>query len=204
MKINWTLAEQRAFRNLNRIWNLATPEDKVQGGSWYPTANRQIFDLSVKHNIPLDAALGAVAALSPGLRWDLNLSRAEFLFKAFDTEYPETETYGLSPYGKRNVQKAWRILRGEEPLAVLSGPKVRAFYSCLRDPFAPDVVVDGHMKFACLGTRRGIGAAAVSVSEYPHWVAVIRKLARRLALRASQLQAILWLAWRKISIGKKI
>lgn len=62
----------------------------------------------------------------------------------------------LGSYGRPNMRKAWRILKGEQPLAVLGGDKVRAFYSLMINPDnSEDVCIDRHAVSLWYGSKLG-------------------------------------------------
>ena len=101
-----------------------------------------------------------------------------------------------------NKAKAVRILEAgvltdADVLAILSGPKLSEFYSCIRG--IDDCCIDGHAWCIWQGSR-------VTLADVPSISARLRKeikadyaqAAADLGLKASELQAITWVTWRRI------
>lgn len=102
----------------------AGPDAVADGLAWYRTARSTARALAREHGTTLATAAGVVAALSPRNRWSVNVSQAARVLEA-----------AAAPAGRcprvsttLNRERAWRIARGERPLDVLGGPKVRSFY----------------------------------------------------------------------------
>jgi hypothetical protein len=117
-------------------------------------ANRERTDLSVP-TLTVRAVVGALAAISPGLRWERNLiaGRALVLWHVrgrVKKNEPVVETYSY-----RNVRTALEILDGVEPSTVLTGPKVRAFFHAILDEDR-GAVLDGHIANALRGHTHGL------------------------------------------------
>ena len=148
------------------------------GAEWYALARREARRLSRAYDVTLRQAAGIIAALSPQVQWRVNLRLAEQVCRDGDVD---------GACLKASADKAWRIRNGEAPLAVLGGPKVRAFYRALMgDPEA--AVLDTWM-FQALdwpdgGTRSG--------RQYERAEGALREAARLVSLPVSELQAIVW------------
>lgn len=118
-------------RNITRAFRAATPDDRIAGKSWYATAREISATLD-----PADPARAAavIAVLSPRLSWKKNVEAAA---DAYAGRTPRVL--------KANAAKAARILAGEDPEDVVTGPKVRAFWRTIVDPTDPrTVVIDRH------------------------------------------------------------
>lgn len=195
---------RRLERNILRVYELANDLDRADGLRWYASAHEQAILTADRNGITLEQSAGVIAAISPGLQWGLNVMQAESLIRAY-LAHAELPMVGV--YGRKNVDKAIRILEGEAPLEVLplTGPKVRAFYACILNPqTSTEVCVDRHAKCLALGlrgTRKGAASsnkdAIVQPAQYPYYAWHYRKLAERLGLVPHQLQAITWVAWRR-------
>jgi len=170
----------------------ADPESMVEGLTWYDDAHAFARYLS-PHKISKGA--GVIAALSPMMGWDSNKKQAERAFRNLTAE-----GLGLT----RNCVKAERILYGADPLDVLSGNKVRAFYSTIVDPTGFDIpVIDRHAFDIAVGrvtddvsrsilSRRGV---------YDAFGEVYVKAAKCAGVSSSQMQAVTWIVWRKNKAG---
>ncbi len=185
--------------NILKVYNRATDAEREQGLYWYATANKDAQAIAERHNVPLKHVAGVIAALSPGLEWGLNLLQADELISAFKTDKPRPS---VGVYGKKNVNKAYEILQGQDPLTVLpkTGPKTRAFYSCIESPENSfQVTIDRHAK--CLAYWRLTDREAISAvrpAEYEHLARHYNVISERLGLMPHQLQAITWVAWKRI------
>jgi len=180
----------RATRRLVTLFSGATDEELAHGLSWYALAHDTAAALAEPYRgyITTDTAAGVIAALSPRSSWPQNVERARQLLATGDT-------YGLT-LGRG---KARRIVAGEAPLAVLSGPKERSFYSNVSDPLGSDAVtIDAHAFDAAAGmvtsdpARKALGR----VGEYERVAAMYRSAARTLGVAPHVVQAVVWVVWR--------
>lgn len=121
----------RIARNLRACYLRATPEDIYTGRTWYAVANHHAKVLAEKYGLPISATAGIIAALSPGSQWERNLTDAETFCQEWRGGARGRKLPALGSYGFANVVKAGRCAAGEDPLSVLGGLKVRAFYACL-------------------------------------------------------------------------
>lgn len=174
--------------NVLDVFCTADPETMVEGLEWYSDANAFAKYLA-PHN--LAKAAGVIAALSPMMGWESNKKQA---LRAFVNG--TAEGLGLM----RNCAKAEAILYGADPLTVLGGDKVRAFYSTILNPSGFDVpVIDRHAFDIAVGrvtddaTRSLLGKRGV----YNAFGAAYVAAAKSAGVSASQMQAVTWVAWRK-------
>ncbi len=189
--------------NLETILNEATPVQVDAGLNWYRVANQTCTRVARELDIPASRFIAAVAALSPGLRWDRNIDEARLLARAWrrSEELPH-----VGVYGRRNVYKAVACLEGTDPLELFSertSPKVRAFYRCILEPeTCTDVVVDRHAYAAAynfVGPRGGSSekeAGKLTLKRYQEIAELYRSLAQDAGLLPHQVQAVVWTAWR--------
>lgn len=188
-------------KNILSAYSQATPEERKQGLFWYQTAHNDAQAIAHKHGVTIEQAVGVISAISPGLEWGLNLLQADSFIGAFVKD-GGTKLPSVGVYGRKNRRKALNILFGEKPLSILpmTGPKTRAFYSCILDPqSSAEVCVDRHAK--CLATNRTKDREAVSAvraGEYKNLVRAYSDLAEELGLISHQLQAITWVAWKRL------
>ena len=147
-----------------------------------------------------------IAALSPNNRWERNLRDADNLIGAYilggysDAVKVKSSTYGL------NKAKALEILEGAAPLEVLGGLKVRAFYGCIMGDDA--VCVDGHAYAIWKGERISTSSTPkISAKLYASISADYAKATDTVnsvlggQYKPFQIQAITWLAWRRLNNG---
>lgn len=151
------------------------------GLSWYGRAMDAAAAI-----LPADPnrAAGVIASLSPRCQWRTNVSWAAAVIDAAergDTEPPAVHTRAMRAL-------AWRIARGEAPLDVLNGPKVRAFYrNIVGDSDA--VTVDVWAARAAEGVSDPRGPSG---RRYALLAEAYRSAARVLDIPPRDLQAAVW------------
>lgn len=92
--------------------------------NWYPLANSFCAAWAENFGLTIAQFAGIVAALSPQLSWEKN--KAQALETIARLQNGRTLD-GMMAY-PANKAKAIRIFKGENPLSVLGGNKVRSFY----------------------------------------------------------------------------
>lgn len=165
-------------------------DDAPRALRWYDDARAWIQDLAADVGIPWNYVAGFVAALSPMVSWS---SQLRYTSRMLDAALAGLPIPG--PGFDTSKRAAMRIVRGEHPLSVLQGPKVRAFYrSLVGDEIA--VTIDRHAFAAAHG-----GRPRVSLTEHQYWrtAEAYRRVALRLGLAPSAFQALIWVHWRALS-----
>ncbi len=189
-------------RNIKAIHALASAAEVADGMAWYGIAKSIATVIAGDYGIHEAEAIGVLAALSPRNKWSRNVVDCEALVSAYVAggadQALETKvcTFGA------NKAKAVRILDAgvitdADVVAILSGPKLSEFYNCIRG--ISDVCIDGHAWCIWQGSR-------VTLADVPRISVKLRKeikadyaqAAADLGLRASELQAITWVTWRRI------
>lgn len=180
---------QPSADNIVRVFEDATAEQRDAGMSWYHDAHGAAASLDPDN--PRRAA-GVIAALSPQMWWARNLEMAA-------RAYADGEASGTLG---RSVAQANAILAGADPLDVLRGPKVRAFFALIADPDDPDnVVIDRHAVDIAVGRRQSVrerdhAFPLARRNRYVRFADAYRAAARLLGVTAAQVQAVTWVAWR--------
>ncbi len=160
-------------------WSRATDEERELGAEWYAAQRARISRMARNFDCSRACAAGVVAALSPRLRWSVNVRAAETLLS------------GTTPSGvfKASLRKAQRILAGEKPLKVLSGPKVRAFYRALMGDESA-AVVD-------VWVARAVGwTKEIKGKTYDRIARALAKAAEIVGVAVAKLQAVAWVVVR--------
>lgn len=154
-------------------WNAATPETRAAGAAWYTLAASECR--AMLPNDP-ERAAGIVAALSPRVSWARNLTAARAVCS------------GEEPRGvlRANAEKAHRIMAGEAPLAVLGGPKVRAFFLAITGDMS-SIVVD------VWAARVARVPEPDTERRYLRAAAAYRIAARRIGHPPAHVQAATWI-----------
>ena len=194
------------YGSILAVFFAASDLETINGANWYATAQDAAATMAQRYSLSTDTVAAVIAALSPNNRWERNLSDADNLIGAYilggysDAVKVKTSTYGL------NKTKALKILEGAAPLEVLGGLKVRAFYGCIMGQDA--VCIDGHAYAIWRGER-------ISTSSTPKISAKLYASIAAGYVRATdtinnvlggeyqprQVQAITWLAWRRLNNG---
>lgn len=186
--------------NILAVYNAATAEDLREGLAWYQTAHNwcRVMAKGRPHLIARNA--GIVAALSPLNGWGNNKRKAaEVISKRGKIIVEKGKPNGIG-LGS-NVEKAIAIYNGAEPLSVLGGDKVRAFYQTILDPQGDiDPVIDRHAFDIAVGERtdekrRG---ALSRKGVYHEFAMAYREAAKIAGIGSAQMQAVTWIAWRNI------
>jgi hypothetical protein len=188
--------------NLRRIYAMAMEEEKAIGLNWYPSAWEQCKIIAGRQEVNPVKVAGVVAALSPGMEWGRNLVVAEDLIKLWKAgkEIPSS----LSVYGYGAIRKAKRILEGELPTDVMQTAKKTKSFFLNMIGWEEQVTIDRHAKAAAywlIGPKGGSdnNLSKVGKKEYDELVGEYRGVARQLGLEPAQLQAIVWVTWKRIS-----
>ena len=181
----------------------ATTAELQHGAQWYGDALRFCAAVAESTGLPLSTVAGVTAALSPNNRWPQNQRDAERLCRAFSAgTLSDAAALKVSTFNN-NKQKALAILAGAQPLDVLGGLKVRAFYSCILGD--DTVCIDGHAYAIWLGsyvpttkTPKISPKLYASIVEAYKQAAVTINHVTGANYSAAQIQAITWSVWQRI------
>lgn len=172
--------------NILATYASSTDQDREEGTLWYPLAH--LFAATVGKGSVTKGA-GIIAALSPQTSWPLNKRLAL-----------AARSGRITGHTGINCRKALECRQGHNPLDVLGGNKVRAFYTLIADPWnAYDVVIDRHAFDCALGyvTDNRTRKILERKGGYDYVAAAYRKAAAELGILPHVLQATVWLTWRR-------
>jgi hypothetical protein len=169
------------------IFDCASADDVRRGRKWYRSVRQICRGLAVEYGRPFKVVAAVVAVLSPRLRWSKNLPAAIAILAGEDTFDPLPD----------NVDKAYRILDGEDVWSVLGGNKVSRFY----------LNIIGHEEVATLDIwmLRGMlgddslgddDYKAITDKVYRTLEQVLVAEAARTGLTVAEYQAVLWVVVR--------
>jgi len=186
-------------------YQLATAAELVHGETWYPAAHKVAKQLAKTYGVHEAEAAGVIAALSPRNKWERNLQDAESLIAAYVAGGAEAAMLTKVCTFTGNKAKAVKILEAgvltdADVLAILSGPKLKEFYNCIRG--ISDVCIDGHAYSIWTGGR-------VTLADVPRIGVKLRKeikadyaaAAAKAGVAPSVMQATTWVVWRRIHLG---
>ncbi len=189
--------------NIKAVYQLATAEEIATGKAWYQTAYSAALIIADRHGVYPGVAIGVISALSPRNRWSRNLIDAENLIEAYVADPESASEVKTCTFGA-NKAKALRILEAGNPspeaiLDILSGPKLREFATCIDDSQTDEVCVDGHAYCIWNGGRTSLAdVPRIGVNLRAQIKDDYRDAASDLGLNPSALQAITWVAWRRL------
>lgn len=180
-------SHDRMVTNVLSTYEVATPKQIKEGMAWYELAH--LFGYKISGGNARQGA-GVIAALSPQKKW---LDNAYLAARAFETGVAKGQVF-------RANGVAQRILDGEDPDLVLSGPKVRAFFSLIADPGnSASVCVDRHAHDIAVGQVTDDKARKILERKggYDYVASVYSVAAEELSVLPSQVQAVTWCRWRE-------
>jgi hypothetical protein len=172
-----------ATQRLIDAYDATDTETRRLGAAWYPNAQAMCAAM-VRTSFARDGACGVVAALSPRNGWAQNLAQAAAVLAAKRQRKgcPRVHTTAMRA-------QAWRIAGGADPLDVLNGPKVRAFYRNLTGD-SQAVTVDVWAARAALGVTDvpPITPKVYADIAHAYWRAAMMR-----GVDPSTLQATVWI-----------
>lgn len=190
-----TTIQLKPLQNIFDVYDKATDEERLYGMAWYGQAHKDCADIAKATSLRICQVAGVVSALSPGLKWEVNIAAAKSLIVN-----GTVAGYGVR-YGQ-SIRKAERIIAGHIGGAFSpdTAPKTFHFWRLLVDPAnLLAVCVDGHMYNLSRGERCTLDTVPpLSTRQYNRIASDFVVAARRLGILANQLQAICWLTWRRI------
>lgn len=176
-----------------RVYRSADAQQIAAGMEWYAAARRIAEEISHDARIPVETAAGILAALSPQTSWGQNVDWARELAAGspISRGLPMSQARGMAI-----------LAQDREPLDILGGRKVRAFYACIVTAGATDAVcVDRHAYDIATGERGSHVSlsdkrSAHCASAYQSAAARLRSTGEAPGITAAQLQAVTWVTWR--------
>ena len=192
-------------RHIKGMLQLASVSDLFEGTRWYKRAHELAVKLIHAYEpLNLGQAIGVIAALSPNNKWDRNCQDAEQLIKAWHAG-AEMDSIKVCTFNA-NKEKAWRILSepDTDPLDILSGRKVQAFYRCISG-YDDSVCVDGHAYAIFMGERipttqtPSIGKGLYEAIERSYQIASDHSYGLcGMKLTPAEVQATTWVTYRRL------
>jgi len=185
--------------------------DRQVGMQWYNNAFQVCVTLGEKYGVHSDIVAGVIAALSPNNKWDSNIIDAEIMLRAWAAEIPYSSVK-VSTYFN-NKDKAATILdcqlTREQIVTVLRGNKTVAFFLCIASNGDSDTpCIDGHAYNVWNGTVSTLKEVpSLSDKTYRHIQDAYRDAAKIISgvtgfyHSAAQVQAITWVAYRRMHKG---
>ena len=191
------------YGNILAVFFKSTDLETISGAEWYSAANQAAQIMAARYSVPLNTAVGVIAALSPNNNWTRNLIDADSIIRAYSVGgYDAAHSIKVSTFN-RNKIKALKILSGDDPMQILGGLKVRAFYDCIIG--GDSVCVDGHAYAIWQGEYIPTTKTPKITPKVYEAISADYRLAAntinsilQAEYSAAQIQAITWVAWRRI------
>lgn len=189
-------------KSLNTIHGLKTflinKDDPayLAGLSWYKEAHAFACELSDITRQPLEIVCGVIAVLSPAVSWNTNKLDAIAMLTS-----PSCHLVTVSTYGQNKTKAINLINTGD--LNQIGGRKVTSFYHNILNPLCTkNVTIDRHAARACYGLK-GLKMSSddippiASDKRYNQYKTLYKRLAKNEGIRPHELQAIIWVNFRK-------
>lgn len=176
-------------RNVTRIFRAASPAHVVKGMTWYSDAREVASALAVRNNVPVEVAVGVIAATSPLNSWGSNVNLSARLLAAGGLD---------SGYLSIGLAKANAIVRdGVDPLDVLTSDKIRNFYLSILSGGDDGVCIDRHAFSLAVNHRFAEGnIPSLTGKRYAATAETYRRAGAILGVAPARVQAVTWLSWR--------
>ena len=194
---------QNNVENIKAVFQLATLDEVQNGLNWYPSAGQIAIRLADRYEISEAQAIGVIAALSPRNKWSRNVHDAEALIGAYKASGADQAsltkvcTFGANKAKAIAILGLSRAADLDAVLAILNGPKLREFTSCIAG--LDDVCIDGHAYCIWNGGRTSLkDVPAIGARLRREIKADYQAAANELGLSPSACQAITWCSWRRI------
>ena len=188
-------------KNIILVYHLANPSEIKHGLTWYVNANTDCKNIALELDLPIHIVIGVTSALSPNNKWERNIVNAKDLCKAF-IDGQDMDSIKVSTY-HRMKQKAWHILKTmptyDETITILNGKKIVSFFRNISGD-ETDITIDGHARNIYYNDRQGLTTPNTNIRklEYLDIQKAYQRASKKLGIKAYELQAITWLAWRRI------
>jgi hypothetical protein len=173
------VAGETVKKSLLEYYRAAPPAAHVHGRAWYRLAQLWCERAARQYRVPRRTVCAVVAVLSQRVEWRQNLLWAD---QALRGDVP--------PHLRTVRDKVQRLMDGEEPTRVVSGPKIVEFYRALAGDL--DAVVLDSWMLRALEHH----AQAATPNQNVKLAGVIERDARTVGLPPAVYQAIVWCAIR--------
>jgi hypothetical protein len=186
------------LKNILRVFRIADEIDLREGLVAFENYNRTMRRIATHYDYGMGQVVGAFCALSPSNDWEGNLRSLVSCIEGHRSGVP-AERVTVTTYPAAKL-RAFRCLNDEDFLKVTkAGKKTRSFYENICFPERDKVItIDGHMYCVWAGKRMTLKEVAWTHFDYDGVAKDFRKVAKMLGVRANQVQAVCWFAWKRI------
>lgn len=199
-----SIPSQRTIRR--NIWSalLSASDQEIHDGlSFYPGAHGLCRLLALAHNTTPQHVAGIYAALSPMNGWETNVTNTLDVLRWAQDPTPNYVSLPKVNTPFPNLDKAITIARGIDPVLVLSGRKVLAFYRAISTPSDDThIPVDRHLICLALGisspTQNHLSRLSNSSSLFSRLHDIYLSLGQREGI-GNRLASIAWFIQRRLA-----
>lgn len=184
--------------NLHSVFESATPYDRQLAAKSFHNYNQITSAIATKFGFPSYIGAAVFSALSPNNDYLGNVRDTSTLLDAVE-QGKTPEQFKVSTYGPNKI-KAYRIAKGEDPLALITAHKTRNFYLNINNPDDPyPVTVDGHMYCAWTGHKQTLkGLRGLTETIYYKIADEVRTIASSNNITGCHAQGIIWFSWKRM------
>lgn len=198
---NEILTERKCINSILRFYHAALPSEVINGLKWYNEAHEYCKELASRFNISLQQAAGIIAVFSPQAGWIENKRYAvSFLIN------PKNRLRSLVQDIK--AKKIIKLKSEDQIYHALTvndaAWKTKAFFLNILNPdINTDVTIDRHAIACCIQSTDNVYAldktyAQPTLQQYNFFQSCFIQAAKQLDILPHELQAITWLAYRRI------
>ena len=186
---NLTIRQQA--NRIRKWYDLATPYQIADGLTWYCDANILANTLSARYGVTTWQAAQVIAVLSPQKKWDANKREALALFNQhFNGVTPALGYFATA----RTISECHDIMSGVWALPP-KRIKTYSFADNIAYPDSKEVTIDRHaLRVAYDDLTPTINV--VGIRQYREAREAYRIVADSLGLKASQVQAVVWVTYK--------
>jgi hypothetical protein len=202
--------------NIIKTFKASNKAERETGLNWYSDTRAFCNMLAARYGVTPAVAVAVISALSPLNQWSRNKIDAENVLRAYTENekragtraYLDIEelaaTVKACTFG-RNKMRAFQIIDEQDPSIVQTSRKTRAFHDNILNADSTEVTIDFHAFSIAVGYQYTASSQpSVANTLYADVQQAYRNATKHLnrnrksKLTAYQLQAITWLAWRRL------
>lgn len=183
---------------LNWVLDQADPVDHYEGLVTYHRYKTMMHRFAEHYGFPVERVIAVFCALSPNNDYKGNLKSMATVLYGSRAGW-EQEEFTVTTY-KACFKRAYCYLHGiHNFLDHCKGPKTRAFYQNILDPYdLTPVTIDGHMLSIWHDQRMTMAEAVGLRYRYQDVAQGVREVAFSRCLIPNQAQAMMWFTWKRL------
>jgi hypothetical protein len=185
------------MKNIEKYFSLANDTEVKNGLSWYSNSHNCISEIADKYGIEHEIAYAVTSALSPRCIWETNLKDLEKVLE-WHTSFSKKSYLPIVTTYVHNLKKAINTLQSKNT-NVFKTCKTFNFFNNLLNPESGDyVTIDGHSINIYYGKTGMVKHKHFTKKYYNRIAMAYRKVAKKYNILPCQMQAITWLAFKRI------